>query len=359
MEHSTHDQVRLGFIGAGNIGKVHMNAFRLLEGVELVAVTDAVRSVAETAKDQFGVLRVYDTPKQLLEDKSIDALVIGVPNHLHASLAVAALQAKKHVLLEKPMALDAEEAKAIVRAERDSGKRLMIAHQMRWSTEAIAVKEQVNCGGLGNVYAAKAGWFRRKGIPGWGTWFTRKAEAGGGPLIDIGVHMLDLALFLMGNPNPVSVVGSTYAKFGPERRGIGDWGKPDWDGYFDVEDFALALIKMENGSTLTLEVSWAVHMDTDSQPFVHILGDKGGASLRGDSGKLLTEIYAYPVDVPLTRPSGDIGDRVRLSQHFIECVRGNQEPISSSLAGLTTQLILDAIYESSRTGRQIELDWSI
>ncbi len=189
------------------------------------------------------------------------------------------------------MGINANAAKQILKASRASDKVVMIGHQMRWESIPMQIKEQVERGELGRIYTAKAGWIRRKGIPGWGTWFTQMDQSGGGPLIDIGVHMLDLALYLMGNPKPVSVYGATYAEFGPRRKGIGTWGKPNWNGTYDVEDLATALIQMEDGSTLTLEVSWAVHMDTDNTPFVHLMGTEGGASYRGANGKLLTEKF--------------------------------------------------------------------
>ncbi len=146
---------------------------------------------------------------------------------------------------------------------------------------------------------------RRKGIPGWGTWFTQMKKSGGGPLIDIGVHMLDLSMHLMGDTKPVSVYGSIYSEFGPKRKGIGSWGTPDWNGLYDVEDLATALIKMENGTTLSLDVSWAAHMDTDNQPYVHLLGTEGGASIKGPNGKLMTEMFDRTVDVPVVTPEGD------------------------------------------------------
>lgn len=221
----------------------------------------------------------------------------------------------------------------------------------------MAVKEKVEQGELGNIYHAKTGWFRRKGIPGWGSWFTQKQMSGGGPLIDIGVHMLDLALYLMGNPKPVSVTGSTYAEFGPKKRGIGNWGTPNWDGVFDVEDIASAFIKMEDGSSLTLDVSWAVHMDTDSMPFIHLMGSEGGASIRGNKVKILKEIDNEAKDFELVVDTDDKAARVRLSQHFIDCIREGKKPISDVMSGYTNNLILEAIYESSRTGREVILNW--
>ena len=257
------------------------------------------------------------------------------------------------------MGLNADTAWQIYHAAQKSDKVLMVSHQMRFESVPMQIKEQVERGELGHIYTAKTAWFRRKGIPGWGTWFTRMDQAGGGPLIDIGVHMLDLALYLMGNPKPISVYGATYAEFGPKRRGIGTWGKPNWDGIYDVEDFATALIKMEDGSTLSLEVSWAVHMDTDNTPFIHLMGTEGGASYRGDQGKLLTEKFNRPLETELKKPDNDEGERQRMSRHFLECVRVGKKPISSALTGLANNLVLDAIYESSRTGNEVKLKWDL
>lgn len=349
--------LKVGMIGAGGIGRVHMETFAKTEGAEIVAVTDVNREAAEKAAKDYGIARVHDSAEKLIEDPDLDAVIIGVPNKWHAPLAVKALQANKHVLLEKPMAIDLNDAKKIRDAALKSDRVLMISHQMRWEGPAMAVKEKVEQGELGNIYHAKTVWFRRKGIPGWGSWFTQKQMSGGGPLIDIGVHMLDLALYLMGNPKPVSVTGSTYAEFGPKKRGIGNWGTPNWDGVFDVEDIASAFIKMEDGSSLTLDVSWAVHMDTDSMPFIHLMGSEGGASIRGNKVKILKEIDNEAKDFELVVDTDDKAARVRLSQHFIDCIREGKKPISDVMSGYTNNLILEAIYESSRTGREVILNW--
>lgn len=352
--------IKLGIIGAGNIGQAHMKGFsELKDEAEVYGLTDVLVPLAHQRAKEYGIPNVYESVEAMLADPKIDAVVIGVPNRYHAGIAVQALQAGKNVLLEKPMSVSAEESKKIVRAHKESGKVLMMSHQMRWQWISMKVKEQVEKGALGNIYSAKTGWYRRKGIPGWGTWFTKMEDSGGGPLIDIGVHMLDLALYLMGNPKPVSVYGSTYAEFGPKKKGIGNWGTPNWDGYYDVEDLATALIKMDNGSILSLEVSWAVNMDTTNQPFIHLMGSEGGASINGNRGKLLTEMFERPVDVDLVPPEQGENERIRLSRHFLECVRENKEPITSALSGLTNNLILDAIYESSKTGKEVILDWNI
>jgi len=357
---ASKDKIRIGLIGAGNIGNVHLQSFtQFKDQCEIVAITDAYLPLAEQRAEQYGIKAVAPSPDALLARDDLDAVIIGVPNKAHAPLTIQALESGKHVLCEKPMGLNAQAAKEIVRAQRSSGKIVMVAHQMRWDWLPLHVKGQIERGELGRIYTAKTGWYRRKGIPGWGTWFTQREQSGGGPLIDIGVHMIDLAFFLMGEPKPVSVYGSTYAEFGPRKKGIGTWGKPDWNGIYDVEDLATAIIKMEDGATLTLEVSWAVHMDTDNVPFVRLMGTEGGAVLRGNEGKFLTERFDETIDIPLVAPADDEGARPRFTRHFLECVRDNRQPWTSAETGLRSNLIIDAIYESSRTGHEVKLDWNL
>lgn len=357
---SNSNKIKVGIIGVGNIGEVHIKGFQAAaDECEVVGVTDVNIDFAKARAAQYNIPNVYETSEQLLANDEIDAVVITAPNAFHAPLAVQALEAGKHVMIEKPMGIDGASAREILKASRAAEKTVMVAHQMRWEAVPLQIKQQIERGELGEIYTAKAGWFRRKGIPGWGTWFTQKDKSGGGPLIDIGVHLLDLSMHLMGNPKPVAVSGATYAKFGPERKGIGDWGKPDWNGIYDVEDLATALIRMEDGSTLTLEVSWAVHMDTDSAPFIHLMGTEGGVSYRGGKGKFLTEKFDRAIEVDLTPPEQDEGARSRITRHFLECIREGKQPWTSALSGFTTNLILDAIYESSRTGQEVRLNWDI
>ncbi len=348
------DKIRIGIIGAGNIGNVHLNEFGKLQNeCVITTITDKIIERAESSASKHGVAHVAKSNDELINSDQVDAVIIAVPNAYHEELAIQAMEAGKHVLIEKPMGLNGAAARRIVQAQQKSGKTAMVAHQMRWEWLALNMKQQIDAGELGRIYAAKTGWFRRKGIPGWGTWFTDSQEAGGGPLIDIGVHMLDLTLHLMGSPTPVSVSGSTYAEFGPRRKGIGTWGTPNWDGHYDVEDLAMAIIKLDNGSTLTLDVTWAVHMDTDNQPFVHLMGTEGGASLKGNDGKWLTEKFDEPLERAVSTPGNDEGGRVRLSRHFLDCIREGKEPITSVRSGLINNLIIDAIYESSKTGREV------
>ncbi|MEK8128558.1 Gfo/Idh/MocA family oxidoreductase [Paenibacillus filicis] len=357
---AANDQIQIGIIGAGGIGNEHIKGFQATEGAVVHAITDVFQPLAIERASQYGIPKVYATYKELLADPGIDAVVVAVPNDVHAPIAIEALEAGKHVLLEKPMALNAASAKQIVKAYLKSGKVLMMSHQNRWEAIYLQAKEQIDKGALGHIYNAKTGWMRRKGIPGWGTWFTQMHKSGGGPLIDIGVHMLDLTLHFMGGPKPVSVFGSTYAEFGPHKKGIGNWGKPDWNGFYDVEDLASALIKLENGSTITLDVSWAAHTSfQDNGPYIHLMGTQGGASLNPKQGTLHTELFDRTADVSLSFPEGDTGPRLRMNAHFLECVREGREPITSAISGLANSLVLEAIYESSRTGQLVNLDWSL
>jgi predicted dehydrogenase len=181
-------------------------------------------------------------------------------------------------------------------------------------------------------------------------------EAGGGPMIDLGVHVLDMTMWLMGDPKPVSVFGSTYAKFGPRKRGIGRWGTPQWEGVFDVEDLATAMIKMDDGSTLTLEVSWAVNTIGDNSHFIDLMGTEGGASIRGKAITFTSQKFDQPIDVPAEPPPAD-NPRTAMTEHFLDCIRSGKPPISDAVSGWKNNRIIDAIYESARTGGAVELDW--
>ncbi len=332
--------------------------FSQVEQAELVGVSDALPALAEQAAQQFGLKPVFRSAEELIDSSELDAVVIGVPNAFHRPLALRALERGKHVLLEKPMAIDGSAAAEIYRAWRSTDRILMIAHQMRWEPLSQQAKSLAASGELGRVYNAKAGMMRRKSIPGWGSWFTRKSEAGGGPLIDIGVHVLDLALWLMGNPRPERVFGSTFAEFGPHKKGTGSWGTPQWDGRFDVEDLATALIKFDDGRTLSLEVSWAVNTDSDNGHYVHLMGSEGGLSLYPKRMVLTGQKFDRPFAIEVPAPEPLENPRVLLSRHFVDCILSGTQPISDPLSGLTNSMVLDAIYRSAAEGDAVTVDFS-
>lgn len=353
------EMIRIGILGAGFIGKVHIQTFCLLEGVEITAVFDVNRQLVEQVADEYHIPNVYTSSDALFRADKVDAVIIGAPNKFHKPLAIQALQAGKHVLLEKPMALNGAEAVEIYRAQQQSGKIVMLAHQMRWEWVNQEIKKQAAQGAFGRIYHAKIGWLRRKGIPGWGSWFTRMDESGGGPLIDIGVHLLDLGRYLMGAPKPVTVFGAVYAEFGPRKKGLGAWGTPNWEGCFDVEDLASALIRMEDGSSVTLDVSWAAHIEKDNEVFIRLMGTEGGVSISNAHAVLCGEKFDHSVNIDLHPPEQLPDARIAFSQHFIRCIRTNTPPMTDALSGLTNNIIIDAIYQSAKSGKSIDLDWSV
>ncbi len=289
-----------------------------------------------------------------------------MPNALHRPLAVDCLKAGKHVLTEKPLAPNAREGQKMVDAAKAAGKTLMIQFNNRYRPEAQLLKKYVDGGELGDLYFARCGWIRRNGIPGWGGWFTSKEMAGGGPLIDLAVHMLDLTMWLMGNPEPEVCMASTYSVFGPQMEALGPWGTPNTKGKFDVEDMAVGMIKFAGGQTIMLEASWASRI---RQEFVYstMCGSKAGASLErvfdfdGDDDTAVDtlELYTQENGVPVNRelivePDPAMG-RVAAVMHFVDCLKSGKEPVSPGTDGLRIMKILDAMYKSAETGKAVNI----
>jgi predicted dehydrogenase len=353
--------IKIGVIGVGNIGREHIAAFQEVPGADVVAVADAQQGAAAKAAKEFGVPQSFESGVELIACDDVEAVVVAVPNRFHESLAIASIGADKHVLLEKPMAIDAAGARSIYRAAKDSGLVVMLGHQYRRTWWAEAMRERIKAGDLGDLYHAKCGWLRRKGIPGWGTWFTRKGESGGGPLIDIGVHMLDITFEMLGSPKPVSVAGATFAAFGPKKKGIGEWGTPDWAGEYDVEDLATAMVRCDGGKVVSLDVSWAAHVDRN-EVYFELLGDEGGLVYRGGKLTFLTERDGEIVDEEIAMPEGageekDPG-RAGMTAEFLRCVKSGDTPRASAWSGLVNSLVLDAIYRSAEEGMEVEVDYT-
>jgi predicted dehydrogenase len=319
--------------------------------------TDRCRSLAK----QFDVPAVYGDYTELLADPSIDAVSVAVPNVLHLPVCVAAIEAGKHVLVEKPLARNSDEGEQIVQAARDHGKVLAIAFNRRHRHDVALLKRHVEAGGLGRIYYAKAFWMRRAGIPGFGTWFTRKEQAGGGPLIDLGVHVLDMALYMMGNPTVTSVSAATYAELGP--RGKGAWTgtrfQVDYQMPFEVEDLATAFIRFEDGAVLHLETSWAAYTGMTDEFGVSLFGDQGGAEIHVKDYALTGTLRVFGdfEGIPT-----DSAPRLHKTHGHSEIIRSfvgailDGTPVSPSGAeGLDRTRLIDAIYRSAELGREIEL----
>lgn len=354
-------QLRFGVIGAGAIGVHHMEGVRSCPRAKLVAIAESSPERREQAAKRFGVADTYENYKKLIARPDLDAVSIALPNYLHARVAIEALRAGKHVHLDKPMAFNVAQARQVIATAKKAKRVFMVGQNMRFSRDAQMLKGLVEQGELGEVYHAKAWWIRRSGIPRIGSWFTQKKFAGGGALLDIGVHLLDLALHLMDNFQPVAVSGVTYAKFGPRGLGEGGWGKSEIDkkAVFDVDDYAMAMIKLNGGRSVILEVSWAAH-SVDSSYGVQLYGTEGGGSV------FPVKIYREAKSLARSQAGRDSYETVTPSfaslpypeerlHHFVDCVLDRKKPMVAPEQSLAVQKILDAIYESSRSGREVRL----
>ena len=344
--------IKFGIIGAGAIATSSCRAIKSHGGAEIVAASDLNAERLKELCTEFEITNSYASSDELFADANVDAVYIGVPNKFHAPLAKQALEAGKHVILDKPFAMNYAEAEEVAETAKAKGKLLMIGMNQRYRAESQKVRQAVEAGKLGDVYHGKAFWFRRSGIPRLGTWFGNKEIAGGGALLDIGVHLLDLCLFCMDSFEPEAVFGKTYSIFGKRGLGEGGWGKSDRnkDIKFDVDDFASAFIRFKNGSTVTLDVSWAAHAEQGNRNDVHLYGSEAGASLYPDKMFRFNEDYASNYEV-----IEGIGGEPKLAHcdrfhNFINAINGDEEPLTSVHQSLQVQKILDAIYTSCETG---------
>ncbi|MDA3961873.1 MAG: Gfo/Idh/MocA family oxidoreductase [Planctomycetota bacterium] len=349
-------ELRIAIIGAGQISQSCCKAADKHDSATVVAAFDPSPGRLKELCDEFKIPTACSSAEDMLALDNVDAVYVAVPNKFHAPYAKQALEAGKHVILDKPFALSYDEAKAVADAAEANGKLFMLGMNQRYRTDSQKIRNLVSTGRLGEIYHAKAFWFRRSGIPKLGTWFGNKDLAGGGALLDIGVHLLDLCLHLSGNWNPVSVTGATYTKFGNRGLGEGSWGKSDKeDILFNVDDFASALIKFDNGATVTLDVSWACHAEEPNRNDVHLYGTEGGASTY--PAKLFhygAEGEDYQV---VEDPEADIAlEHADRFHNFFNAILGTEQPLTSVEEALTVQRILDAIYASCASGKEVRLD---
>jgi len=361
--------INAAVIGVG-VGTAHIEGYLACPNAKLAALCDADPKRLAQAKEKYGVERTYTDIAELLRQDDIEAVSVALPNDLHAPISIQALEAGKHVLCEKPLAINGDSAQQIVDAAAKSGKKLMVCFNYRYRPDARWLKQQIGDGKMGNAYFAKAGWIRNSGIPGWGGWFTRKSRSGGGPLIDLGVHILDMSLWLLDYPKVKSVTGITFAEFGPRDmkhfggRLMSQQANRAPGAVFDVEDFAAALIRFENGSALQIEVSWASHTKAGRDDyFVTLYGSEGGSDLyvanytNVDTVVFHSEEGGAPSD---TRPALPGGPRVPSGHalavdHFVNSIVNDTEPDATGEQGLALMRLIDAIYESARLGAEVRL----
>ena len=352
--------LRAGIIGCGGIAQEGHIPALLAAGVEIGAVCDANEARAQEVGKQFDVTAVYADYEKLLARPDLDLVTIGLPNALHAPVAVAALKAGKHVLCEKPMSVDSAGAEAMVLAARASGKLLSVNQHKRFDRTALALRDAVAYGALGDVYLADVRLTRQNGIPGYGSWFTNRDLAGHGALFDIGVHMLDLALFVLGFPEVAAVKGYLSGQLGESGVGLGTWGIDRVrSGRYDVDDTASATLTLARGGQIRLHVAWAAFAPPEQR--ITLCGTRGGADRFGT-----TEGAPHPplrffgldgdgavIDLPVDPSVQGGGGWTGAIDSFVRAVRDGEPLLVLPEQTLLTMRILERIVESAVAGREL------
>jgi predicted dehydrogenase len=344
-------KLRVGIIGAGQIVEVtHMpNYMKNSELIETLSIVDVNLERAKYIAEKFNIPYYFSSYEEMFKNVELDAVSVCTPNKFHAAAVIAALNNGCNVLCEKPPAISREEAEKMTQAAKDNNKILTYNFHFRQSEEVQAIKRFIDGGEFGEIYSARVQALRRRGIPGWGV-FTNKEIQGGGPLIDIGVHMLDTALYLIGYPEVDYVASSTYKKIG-NRAGVGLMGS--WDPEkFTVEDSAFGFIRFKSGASMMLETSFALNIKERSLMNVNLFGEKAGASVfppvifTEKNGSLLD------IEIPYLQETDKHSKSI---ENFIKACLGKEAMICTAEQGLTVQKIIDAFYKSAETGQPIKL----
>lgn len=364
-------KLNIGIVGCGGIANnKHLPALKhLAEYCDIVAFCDIVKERAVKAASEFGTAdaKVTLDYKQLCLDERVDVVYVLTPNVVHMPVTVTAFEAGKHVLCEKPMAHNTEDAEKMMEAWKKSGKKFTLGYQNRFRKDVQMLHRACEKDELGEIYYARAHAVRRRAVPTWGV-FPNKALQGGGPLIDIGTHALDLALWFMDNYEPQSVTGSVYHKLGKLPEAVeGNMFGP-WDPKtFEVEDSAMGYIKMKNGATIMLEAAWALNVAESREASTTLCGTKAGAELysgmshkndqlifnRGHNGLLTEEKLSDSGNVAYF--SGDKGSEPGTleAKQWLEAILFDREPLVKPEQAFIVTQILDAIYRSAETGKEI------
>jgi predicted dehydrogenase len=339
---------RIVIIGAGFITRVgHLPGYKAA-GANVVAICDMNELPAQKLAQQYGIPKVYSDWREMIETEKPDIVSVCVPNVAHREITLAALAAGAHVLCEKPLATSVADAREMFAAAKAAGRRLMAAQNWRWDAGSRAINRIVETGDLGEVYYAEATALRRMGIPTWGV-FHQAQHSFGGALLDVGVHMLDLAVWLMGNPEPVRVSAQTQRKFGT-RPEVAKMMRSAWDpAKFDVEDFAVALVHFANGATLLLRTSWAMHIDAETFS-VRLVGTEAGATTippmvyRNHAGISVDEkLQVQPIN-----------SYEREIAHWLRVVAGEEQQLVTPEQTINVQRIIAAAYRSAAEAREVE-----
>ncbi|MFD0961292.1 Gfo/Idh/MocA family protein [Paenibacillus chungangensis] len=352
---------KLAIIGCGGIanGK-HMPSLSKLDNVEMVAFCDIVEERAHEAAAKYGAegAKVYSDYTELLKDSSIEIVHVCTPNDSHAEISIAALEAGKHVMSEKPMAKTAHDAARMAETARRTGKKLTVGYNNRFRPDSQQLKKVCEDGELGEIYYAKAHAVRRRAVPTWGV-FLDEEKQGGGPLIDIGTHALDLTLWMMDNYKPKVVLGQSFHKLSQRENAANAWGP--WDpAKFTVEDSAFGMIVMENGATIVLESSWALNTLEVEEARCTLSGTEGGADMKGGlriNGEQHSRLFTKEVDLKAGgvafyegKSESDADLEMRM---WIKAIEEDTDPVVTPEQALVVSQILEAIYESAKTGKAV------
>lgn len=352
-------KVRIGVIGCGGIanGK-HLPAHKHNPDSEMVAFCDIIVERAEKAAKEYGIpgAKVYKDYKELLKDKTIDAVLVLTPNISHSFISVDAMKAGKHVMCEKPMAINSKEAKKMLDAAKKYKRILTIGYQSRYTPQAIFLKKECEKGTFGDIYYAKAQAIRRRAVPTWGVFLDEKQQ-GGGPLIDIATHTLDLTLYMLNNYEPAYAVGTTYHKLNKQTDQGNAWG--DWDPKkFTVEDSAFGFVVMKNGATIIVESSWALNTLSTGEACTEFSGTLAGADMKDGlriNGIKNNARYVLKPDLKASGAAFFDGhtenSEDREARVFTQAVLGKGELVVKAEQAYVVTQILEGIYESAKTGK--------
>ncbi len=339
-----NSKLRLAFIGSGGIARAQMRIMKGFPDVEIIAAADVNEHALEQAKADHGIPAVYTDWKEMLRKEKPMAVSVCTPNGLHAEHTIGALRTGAHVLVEKPMAMNAREAAAMTATARRLRRSLIIGFQYRFDSRAQFIRQMAGEERFGRILFVRCQALRRRGIPNWGV-FGRKELQGGGPLIDIGVHIMEVAHYCMGSPRPVAASGQTFRYLGDQPCNVAcQW--PNWDHKtYTVEDLAIGHIRFENGAVMHLEASFAAHCQ-DAFTF-SLMGEKGGADFEpplirtDENGYMVNKTPAF-----LPQPDG-FGRKLRF---FVDTVLYGKPTEAPAEAGLMIQKMMDAIYTSAAKG---------
>lgn len=359
-----HTSLRVGVVGIGWAGQQHLKAYQNIDGVEVVALAGMEDELLSQLQGKYDIPHTFTKWEDLIELEGLDAISVAVPTFLHAPIAIAALNRGLHVLSEKPIARNEGEGQQMVDAARKAGRVLDVAFNHRRRGDIQTLKNIIDTGDLGRPYYAKASWLRRKGIPMLGSWFTNKDMAGGGSLADIGVHVLDYALHLLGEPKVLSVSASIYSELGPQGRGGNTrYTAMNTNHVFEVEDFASAFVRLEGGGTLILEAGWATYRETEDLLDFTFYGTEGGAELRavGASNAPVADLRIFTDKDGVNADYGPVAQpglaHQAVADDFIEAIRGGESVWGAhdgSLA-LSRTRVIDACYQSAAELREVRI----